>query len=141
MAWDLEIDNQPASHSAAQSVNPAAILMAVAHREKPFFGIQFDPESICSNANARKVVSAWWTTVQEWDRAHRDKVSQCVGLTLADELRIGQKFCSLEFRVFYNFGGSSRDKRIGNLQNAATRNQKKFFVTDFDLNSTKRRLT
>ncbi len=63
LAWDLEIDNQPASHAVAHSVNPAAILMALAHQEKPFFGIQFHPESICSNANARKVVSAWWTTV------------------------------------------------------------------------------
>ena len=40
--------------------NPPSILMAVRHMWKPFYGIQFHPESICSESTARQVVINWW---------------------------------------------------------------------------------
>ena len=46
--------------------------MAVEHKSKPFFGIQFHAESICSNSNARKVIEAWWEVSKKWRRRNRD---------------------------------------------------------------------
>jgi len=61
VAWDCADDN---AYSAKE--NPLAILMAVAHLTKPFYGIQFHPESICSSASARAIVTNWWHEVLVW---------------------------------------------------------------------------
>ena len=42
------------------------LLMAAEHKEKPFFGIQFHPESVCSSSDARQVVTNWWNAVCVW---------------------------------------------------------------------------
>lgn len=46
--------------------NPAAILMAIRHVRKPFYGIQFHPESISSEPTGRKIVLNWWQTAISW---------------------------------------------------------------------------
>ena len=56
LAWDLS-----GGHN-----NPEAILMAVRHIKKPFFGIQFHPESVCSSENARQVILNWWQLARLW---------------------------------------------------------------------------
>jgi len=61
LAWDCADDN-----SESAKMNPLAILMAVAHLTKPFYGIQFHPESICSSASARAVIANWWHEVLVW---------------------------------------------------------------------------
>lgn len=69
LAWDLKLQNTHPSRSAQQGSNPDSILMAVEHMNKPFHGIQFHPESICSNGNARKVIKGWWNLVLQWHRS------------------------------------------------------------------------
>ena len=69
LAWDYEMDNLIGD---AMSLSTRRVLMAVEHKSKPFFGIQFHAESICSNGNARKVVEAWWEVSQKWRRPNRD---------------------------------------------------------------------
>lgn len=71
LAWDLKKDNY-SKNTVLQDNNPESILMAVAHRTKPYFGVQFHPESICSDANARRVISVWWKIAEKWNRAHRN---------------------------------------------------------------------
>jgi para-aminobenzoate synthetase len=44
------------------------ILMAVRHATKPFWGLQYHPESICSNEQARVVIENWFTLAQRWNR-------------------------------------------------------------------------
>jgi para-aminobenzoate synthetase len=44
------------------------ILMAVRHKTKPFWGLQYHPESICSNEQARMVIENWFTLAQRWNR-------------------------------------------------------------------------
>ena len=66
LAWDLKLQNTHPSGSAPQGSNPDSILMAVEHMSKPFHGIQFHPESICSNGNARKVIKGWWNVALKW---------------------------------------------------------------------------
>jgi len=61
LAWDCADDNCDSAKG-----NPRAILMAVAHLTKPFYGIQFHPESICSSASARAVITNWWHEVLVW---------------------------------------------------------------------------
>lgn len=61
LAWDCADDN-----FGSAKENPQAILMAVAHGTKPFYGIQFHPESICSSASARAVITNWWYEVLVW---------------------------------------------------------------------------
>ncbi|KAI9657963.1 MAG: para-aminobenzoate synthase, (PABA) [Bathelium mastoideum] len=49
------------------------ILSAVCHRDprKPFWGIQFHPESICTNATSADLVRNWWREASEWNKVHR----------------------------------------------------------------------
>lgn len=70
LAWDLKEDNY-STGNGLENKNPESILMAVAHRSKPYYGVQFHPESICSDSNARRVVSVWWKIAEKWNRAHR----------------------------------------------------------------------
>ncbi|KAJ9622355.1 para-aminobenzoate synthase, (PABA) [Taxawa tesnikishii (nom. ined.)] len=49
LAWDL---SDPAN---------GPVLMAMKHVEKPFCGVQYHPESICTNGEASRVIRNWWT--------------------------------------------------------------------------------
>jgi para-aminobenzoate synthetase len=44
------------------------ILMAVRHKVKPFWGLQYHPESICSNTESQKVIENWFILAQQWNR-------------------------------------------------------------------------
>lgn len=72
LAWDYEMDNAGECTKEAMSFNPRRVLMAVEHKSKPFHGIQFHAESICSNSKARKVLESWWKTAEKWRRPCRD---------------------------------------------------------------------
>ncbi len=71
LAWDVEADNQDPNQTIAHNANPGAILMAVKHRTKPFYGLQFHPESICSDQAAQQLVDNWWTEAQRWNRQRK----------------------------------------------------------------------
>ncbi len=49
------------------------ILMAVRHETKPFWGLQYHPESICSNQQAKTVIENWFTLAQQWNRQNGRK--------------------------------------------------------------------
>ena len=70
LAWDLPSDGRYDEWVQGNPKNPYPILMAVKHRLKPFYGIQFHPESICSDAKAQMVVESWWSMVNKWNRMH-----------------------------------------------------------------------
>ena len=63
LAWDFSSQNDPDSVFRS---NPPAILMAVKHTTKPFYGLQFHPESISSEISARKIVIQWWQEALKW---------------------------------------------------------------------------
>lgn len=59
LAWDLsDPENGP-------------ILMAVRHRHRPLRGVQYHPESICTNDEGHKLVVNWWEDACRWNAAHR----------------------------------------------------------------------
>ena len=82
LAWDCQnIDTVAKVSVGGKEKNPSCILMAVKHTTKPFYGVQFHPESICSNINAQKVVLAWWNAAKEWHRDREDlRSTLCVRL-------------------------------------------------------------
>lgn len=71
LAWDYEMDNSGDCSKVTLSDNTSRVLMAVEHKSKPFFGIQFHAESICSNSNARKVIEVWWDIAKKWRKPCR----------------------------------------------------------------------
>ncbi|KAK4156485.1 transport protein Trs120 or TRAPPC9 TRAPP II complex subunit-domain-containing protein [Chaetomidium leptoderma] len=43
------------------------ILMAVKHRTKPFWGVQYHPESVCTEEEGNKVILNWFREAQRWN--------------------------------------------------------------------------
>ena len=66
LAWECEAQHTYPRPNGSAKKNPAHILMGVKHVSKPFYGIQFHPESICSCPSARKILAEWWVSVREW---------------------------------------------------------------------------
>lgn len=56
LAWDFDSERN------------GAVLMGVKHTQKPFWGIQFHPESICTNAEGGHIIRNWWQDAQAWKR-------------------------------------------------------------------------
>ena len=69
LAWDVEVDNHHLGE-AADNGNPDAILMAAKHRTKPLWGLQFHPESICSDQASQQLIDNWWVEARAWN-SHR----------------------------------------------------------------------
>ncbi|KAL8958712.1 MAG: hypothetical protein Q9183_005783, partial [Haloplaca sp. 2 TL-2023] len=65
--------------SEASFINSGAVLMAVKHRTKPFYGLQFHPESICSDERSRQLVVNWWSEARQWNKQRRLTGSSCRG--------------------------------------------------------------
>lgn len=56
LAWDFE------------NKQNGAVLMAARHMTKPFWGVQFHPESICTNEEGLRIVQNWWADASSWNR-------------------------------------------------------------------------
>ena len=81
LAWEFECQSCFDTPNGEDEKNPHCILMGVKHVSKPFHGIQFHPESICSHQNARQIVTEWGSLVQEW---HAKRI--CEDPTIATQI-------------------------------------------------------
>ncbi|CAK4032639.1 para-aminobenzoate synthase [Lecanosticta acicola] len=91
LAWDL------------MNVANGPILMAARHCEKPFWGVQYHPESICTNKEGQKLVGKWWEEACAWRALHRKTVSQPVvdenkALPKAEGWKAAERLASLPGR-------------------------------------------
>jgi len=61
LAWDLSDDQN------------GPILMGIRHSDKPFYGVQYHPESICTSSAGAQIIHNWWSEALAWtiDRAAR----------------------------------------------------------------------
>ncbi|KAF2097059.1 para-aminobenzoate synthase [Rhizodiscina lignyota] len=50
-----------------------AVLMAAKLRGRPFWGVQYHPESICTNAEGKKIIDNWLREAKAWLRQNRPK--------------------------------------------------------------------
>ncbi|SMY21786.1 unnamed protein product [Zymoseptoria tritici ST99CH_1A5] len=66
LAWDL------------MNVSNGPILMAVRHCEKPFWGVQYHPESICTNEQGQKLIGKWWAQVEMWRAARPERPAKAL---------------------------------------------------------------
>ncbi|RPB16166.1 para-aminobenzoate synthase [Morchella conica CCBAS932] len=54
----------------AHDAENGRVLMAVRHTAKPFWGVQYHPESICTaGGGGAEVVANWWRLACEWNRS------------------------------------------------------------------------
>jgi para-aminobenzoate synthetase len=56
LAWDFDSELN------------GAVLMGVKHVQKPFWGVQFHPESICTNEEGNRLIRNWWEDTLAWKR-------------------------------------------------------------------------
>ncbi|KAF2672045.1 para-aminobenzoate synthase [Microthyrium microscopicum] len=42
------------------------VLLAARHTEKPFWGVQYHPESICTDDVGNRIISSWWKSAMQW---------------------------------------------------------------------------
>ncbi|KAJ4369822.1 para-aminobenzoate synthase, (PABA) [Neocucurbitaria cava] len=56
LAWDFHSERN------------GAVLMGVKHIQKPFWGVQFHPESICTNDEGKRIIQNWWEDALAWKR-------------------------------------------------------------------------
>lgn len=134
LAWDLETENQFTDSLDAQNVNPAAILMAVAHKTKPFFGIQFHPESICSNTNARKVLNNWWESVRDWNSVHRDISLERIQIIPKYDLSVFHKILLHEQKALCDVGGLFGYNAVKNGSKSTTRHPDRLLEAQLTIN-------
>ncbi|RWA12375.1 hypothetical protein EKO27_g2750 [Xylaria grammica] len=59
---------------------PERILMALRHTEKPFWGLQYHPESVCTQSESNTVVKNWFQEALRWNHAHHRSIRR--GATL-----------------------------------------------------------
>jgi para-aminobenzoate synthetase len=52
------------------------VLMAARHISRPLWGVQYHPESICTDLEGQKVIVSWWREAVSWNSQHRQRMWQ-----------------------------------------------------------------
>ena len=124
LAWEIKpYKSTENCHSSARHCvcfsHPEKILMAVRHAQKPFYGVQFHPESICSSPEARRVMINWWEESCTWSCRNRKArnyhlnqnnghfLSTAQYLPIANLLVEEQQRCSTDFKIDGHLLGSA----------------------------------
>ncbi|KAF1979143.1 para-aminobenzoate synthase component 1 [Bimuria novae-zelandiae CBS 107.79] len=68
LAWDF--DNK----------QNGAVLMAARHTSNPFWGVQFHPESICTNDGGAQIIQNWWNEARSWNYKSNSKIFMDAGI-------------------------------------------------------------
>jgi para-aminobenzoate synthetase len=62
LAWDLSDEQN------------GPILMGIRHSNKPFYGVQYHPESICTSSAGAQIIHNWWSEALAWTIGRAAKV-------------------------------------------------------------------
>ncbi|QPG96397.1 hypothetical protein C2857_004068 [Epichloe festucae Fl1] len=80
LAWILEDDE------GGNDGGPERILMAVRHATRPLWGLQYHPESVCTEDGAQEVVRNWFHQALKWNEAARRQVRRPPSVDHVDSL-------------------------------------------------------
>lgn len=81
---------QPLAWDADDEIN-GPILMGVRHTEKPFWGVQFHPESICTSAAGQVMIQNWWIGATKWSTSRKRQATRAAPSSLALKPEIEQQ--------------------------------------------------
>lgn len=70
LAW-AECGDLDGEYARTCGIKDKRVLMAVQHTAKPFWGLQYHPESICTNQESIKIITNWYKEAQNWNRQSR----------------------------------------------------------------------
>ncbi|KAB8416369.1 hypothetical protein FH972_024888 [Carpinus fangiana] len=70
------------------------VCVAVQHASKPFWGVQYHPESICTNPEGAKVFVDWWREVENWTRCNTTRPLTPRSLSTASSRRTSEELDS-----------------------------------------------
>ncbi|KAF2183803.1 para-aminobenzoate synthase [Zopfia rhizophila CBS 207.26] len=111
LAWDFE------------NRKNGAVLMATRHTQKPFWGVQFHPESICTNSQGVLLIQNWWIDAQAW-------IPECLLNPVANEAAaLGSPFTPMTLKRFHTLLGMQDMEHLEGLQEGATLRQSKSAIT------------
>lgn len=77
LAWTMEDYDDGAAE-------PERILMAVRHAKMPFWGVQYHPESICTDPAAHGVLKNWFGQAVKWNESTGREMLQADSQSIAD---------------------------------------------------------
>ncbi|KAK7750607.1 hypothetical protein SLS62_007454 [Diatrype stigma] len=69
LAWTYEDRGASGGGGSGGGRAEERILMGVRHRAKPFWGLQYHPESICTEPAGHQVIRNWFEEAVRWNRA------------------------------------------------------------------------
>ena len=65
---DVQVNSQLCPLAFTTGEEGESILMAVRHAVKPFWGLQYHPESICTDRSAHEVLRSWFDAAMAWNK-------------------------------------------------------------------------
>lgn len=110
LAWDFHSDRN------------GAVLMGVKHVQLPFWGVQFHPESVCTNDEGKRIIQNWWADVQAWNRnkPFRNASSKGILSQAALQPMMVQDFrCEIDFDVTKKKADILRHKALAAVKSDA----------------------
>lgn len=69
LAW---AESKDSLHSDS-GVKDERVLVGMRHKTKPFWALQYHPESICTNSESKEVIKNWFRNAQWWNRTGRQR--------------------------------------------------------------------
>jgi para-aminobenzoate synthetase len=91
LAWDFD------------SKKNGAVLMAAKHVNKPFWGVQFHPESICTNDEGTMIIRNWWDSAQSWNQELRKTTREDLSLPTHSQATFKSPTGTINRSVGYEF--------------------------------------
>ncbi|KAF7944182.1 hypothetical protein EAE96_010584 [Botrytis aclada] len=70
LAW-VESADLEAEHARSCGVKDSRVLVGVRHATKPFWAIQYHPESVCTNDTSKEIFINWFKSAQDWNKTFR----------------------------------------------------------------------
>lgn len=99
------------------------ILVAVQHNMKPFWALQYHPESICTNNQSKKLVENWFGYATKWNQNSRKNCMTSDGLESASSVK-KSLLDGIPYSDFVSICNSSSSNKEGNVYEIICFNRK-----------------